>query len=71
MQEEIFEYMYKVNLLNLFSNELNFLEHLHLFMSYIFFAEGICGCYRHHTLFVLCRCFRSYFLRPRNFSFAK
>jgi hypothetical protein len=33
MQEEIFEYMYKVNLLNLFSNELNFLEHLHLIMS--------------------------------------
>jgi hypothetical protein len=33
MHEEIFEYMYKVNLLNLFSNELNFLEHLHLIIS--------------------------------------
>jgi len=33
MHEEIFEYMYKVNLLNLVSNELNFLEHLHLIIS--------------------------------------
>jgi hypothetical protein len=31
MHEEIFEYMYKINLLNIFSNELHFLEQLHLF----------------------------------------